>query len=82
MTDRKDLLNKVLKGTPDEYLEALDEVSQMFEDGSAFRKLSAEEAEISRQWARKNYTPGQEINSLWHPVIRTECQRMNREAGL
>ena len=33
-----------------------------------------------RAWARANYTPGTPINTLWHPVTRDECERMNTEA--
>ena len=47
-----------------------------------FRDLSPEEIVVFRQWARDNYTPGQPINPMWHPVVVTECRRMNEDAGV
>jgi hypothetical protein len=44
-----------------------------------FRKLEAEEERSFRQWARENYKPGDPIMGLWHPVVRDECEAMNRE---
>ena len=29
------------------------------------------------QWARENYTPGEPINGVWHPIVQAECVRMN-----
>lgn len=45
-----------------------------------FRRLNEAEFAEFRQWARNNYDPGAEINPLWHPAIREECERMNAEA--
>ena len=42
-----------------------------------FRDLSAEEEADFRKWARSNYTPGDAINPLWHPVVQDECAKMN-----
>ena len=42
-----------------------------------FKKLSPEEAEHYRKWARDNYEAGNDINILWHPVVREECERIN-----
>jgi hypothetical protein len=41
-----------------------------------FRQLNEGEEEKFRQWARRNYKPGQPIITFWHPVVRDECQRM------
>lgn len=46
-----------------------------------FRTLSTEEDIEFRQWARENFQPGGTINPLWHPVVRSECDRMNRLAA-
>jgi hypothetical protein len=47
-----------------------------------FRELSPEEEVVFRQWARENYTPGDPISPLWHPVIVTECRRINEDASI
>jgi len=44
-----------------------------------FRTLSEDEKEEFRQWARENYTPGENISSLWHPVIQETCHAINEE---
>lgn len=44
-----------------------------------FRKLDSEEEQEFRLWARENYKPGTEIDSLWHPVVRDECEKINQE---
>ena len=44
-----------------------------------FRELTPEEEIKFRQWARDNYKPGSEIKSFWHPVVRQECAKMNKE---
>ena len=44
-----------------------------------FRTLSPEEEKDFQQWARDNFQPGSEINSVWHPVCQQECAKMNRE---
>lgn len=41
-----------------------------------FRKLDEDEENEFRQWARDNYTVGEEISSCWHPVVRDECFKM------
>jgi len=46
-----------------------------------FRDLGADEGAEFRSWARTNYTPGERISPLWHPVIRAECEAMNAEGG-
>ena len=47
---------------------------------SFFRVLTDPEAEQFRLWARENYTAGDEVSEIWHPVIREECKMMNEEA--
>jgi hypothetical protein len=44
-----------------------------------FRQLDDEEEQEFRQWARQNWTPDQEIDEIWHPVIRDECRKMQEE---
>lgn len=44
-----------------------------------YRALDPDEERRFRQWARDNYKPGSYINPLWHPVVRSECNRMERE---
>jgi len=41
-----------------------------------FKELNEAEEQEFRQWARDNWTLGDEINQLWHPVVREEIQRM------
>jgi len=43
-----------------------------------FRTLSAEEEVAFRDWARKNYIPGDPLKSVWHPIVQDECKIMNR----
>lgn len=47
-----------------------------------FRTLSVEEIRKFKQWARDNYTPGEPIREIWHPVIQHECAVMNEEVRL
>ncbi len=42
--------------------------------------LSEEEAAAMRKWARENYIPGTEVNPVFHPEVRKECEQMNLEA--
>lgn len=49
----------------------------MTEFGLGYRILNPEEEKEFRQWARLNYTPGDEIKEFWHPVVRNECRIMN-----
>jgi hypothetical protein len=37
------------------------------------RELSPEEEGEFRQWARDNWTIGDDINPTWHPIVRDEC---------
>jgi len=41
-----------------------------------FRDLSEVEILEFRQWARDNYKPEDEINTLWHSVVQDECADM------
>jgi hypothetical protein len=51
----------------------------MYQENSIFRDLSKEEEKEFRNWARENYTPGEEIKRFWHPVVRDECIKINEE---
>jgi len=44
-----------------------------------FRELDDDEVIEFKQWARDNYTPGDKIKYVWHPVIRRECLKMYAE---
>lgn len=44
-----------------------------------WRELSLEEEADFRAWARTNWTLGDEINELWHPVVRDEIAKMAHE---
>jgi hypothetical protein len=44
------------------------------------QSLTPEQEIQFRQWARDNYTPGDKINSAWHPVVINECNIINKEA--
>jgi len=46
--------------------------------GFEFRELNEEEVKDFRQWARDNYVPYSEINSVWHPIVRDECEIINQ----
>jgi hypothetical protein len=45
----------------------------------AFRRLPPDDEAAFRKWARENYTPGDEVRGIWHPIVREECERMNAE---
>ena len=47
-----------------------------------FRILTAEQEKQFRDAAWKDYTPGTEINPLFHPVYQSECRAINTAAGL
>jgi hypothetical protein len=44
-----------------------------------FRSLDPAEEKSFRAWAREHHDPGSPVNTLWHPVVRDECERMDRE---
>lgn len=44
-----------------------------------FRKLSKEETTEFQKWARENYKVGEPISGIWHPVVQSECTKMNEE---
>jgi hypothetical protein len=46
--------------------------------GIEFRELNEEEEKDFRQWARDNYVAHSEINSVWHPTVRDECEIINQ----
>lgn len=35
-----------------------------------------------RTWARKNYTPAEERDETWHPIVLEEMDRKDRESSL
>jgi hypothetical protein len=44
-----------------------------------FKNLSEEEKEEFRAWAREFFKPGVEPNGTWHPVVREEWRRLQKE---
>lgn len=46
-----------------------------------FRNLTLSEVVEFRAWARKNYEPNGNISELWHPVIKDECNKINKETN-
>jgi hypothetical protein len=48
-------------------------------DNSFFRELNDQEVEQFKQWARDNFKPDMEINETWHPVVRQELARLQKE---
>jgi pyruvate/2-oxoacid:ferredoxin oxidoreductase beta subunit len=46
-----------------------------------FKDLSKEEETEFKQWARDNYKPHTNINELWHPIIKAECEKINLESS-
>jgi hypothetical protein len=48
-------------------------------EDSFFRTLDAKEESDFRQWARQNWSPGDEIKGIWHPVVRDEIRIMQGE---
>jgi hypothetical protein len=53
-------------------------MEDMSEDGM-FRDLTNKEAQEYRDWARTYYEVHTYIPSIWHPIVRDECERMNDE---
>lgn len=41
-----------------------------------FKSLTDREEKKFREWAQKNYRPGDPIPETWHPVVREECMRI------
>jgi hypothetical protein len=46
---------------------------------SFFRVLDPKEEAEFRAGARADYTVGEEVSGVWHPVYRDECRKMNQE---
>lgn len=44
------------------------------------RKLSKDEVQEFRNWAKTNYKKFNEIKGIWHPIVQFECVLIN--AGL
>ncbi len=50
------------------------------QDLNLFRKLTDDEVSDFENAARLRYTPGDTVESVWHPAFRAECERMNLAA--
>jgi hypothetical protein len=48
-------------------------------DQILFRELDQNEMLEFKKWARENYKAGEHVSSLWHPVVRAECEQINWE---
>jgi hypothetical protein len=44
-----------------------------------FRPLDPDAEQEFRAWARANWGPGDDINPVWHPVVRDECRAIEDE---
>jgi hypothetical protein len=67
--------------TIDTYVDGFNANHESYEqDEPLSRSLTSEEVIEFRAWARDNYTSGDAINPLWHPIVRHECDMMNAEA--
>jgi len=51
----------------------------MNQDKTLFRELTHGEKAEFKKSARNEYSSGDEINDLWHPVYQRECHLMNLE---
>ena len=47
-----------------------------------FMDLTEEQESEFRVWARLNYKPYDQIDGCWHPIVQTECVRINEEANV
>lgn len=45
-----------------------------------WEELTPAEEKDFRQWARDNWSVGDGINLLWHPVVREECLKILEES--
>lgn len=45
----------------------------------SFRDLNESEVKEFRKWARNNYIVGSNIPIIWHPIVRDECEKINKE---
>ena len=57
-----------------------EEARQACIDAALFNPLDPDEVAEFRQSARENHQAGDEINSVWHPVYRDECAKIDDEA--
>ena len=71
----EDLTTAILEELAEEGIEKAEEAGVPF-----FRDLEPDEESEFRKWARENYQPGEEIKSVWHPLVRAECDKINEEA--
>lgn len=46
-------------------------------DSDVFKGLTADEITVYKLWARENHKAGSKISSVWHPVVRRECQMID-----
>lgn len=44
-----------------------------------FKELPDDKVKEFCEWARANYKPFTAINGMWHPVVQTECVKINIE---
>ena len=45
-----------------------------------WRELNPIEEEQFKQWARDNWSIGDDINPTWHPVVKEECLKILEES--
>lgn len=45
----------------------------------AFKDLSPEEIERFKTWTKENFKPNEPVDSTYHPVVRAEWERLQKE---
>jgi hypothetical protein len=61
---------------------AVSKATDAFKETGLFKEITDLEADEEdeddyRRWARDNYVPFTEIKSVWHPLVQSECIRIN-----
>jgi hypothetical protein len=59
---------------------AVEKANDIFKETGLFKEVDLFEEEEYRKWARDNYVPFTDVKSVWHPVVQSECIRINDEA--
>jgi hypothetical protein len=64
---------------------AVEKATNVFKETGLFKETAElepeEDEEDYRRWARDNYVPFTEVKSVWHPIVQSECIRINDEAN-
>lgn len=64
---------------PEKYLDSIRQ-NMEFEMSGFFQDITTpNDVADFQQWARENYKPEMDINSIWHPIVVAECIQMIKE---